>query len=72
MLMILISSYGLSILFVFTFSMACTTSSPDNTRPKIVCFLSSHGVAFVVMKNCEPFVPGPAFAMLTVYGLFIR
>jgi hypothetical protein len=31
-----------------------------------VCFLSSHGVTVVVMKNWEPFVFGPAFAMLTV------
>ena len=69
MLIILISSKGLSSLFVLTFSIACTTSSPDSTRPKIVCFLSNHGVALVVMKNCEPFVLGPAFAMLTVYGL---
>ena len=35
----------------------------------MVCFLSSHGVAFVVMKNWDPFVFGPAFAMLTAYGL---
>ena len=72
MLMILISSNGLSSLFVLTFSIACTTSSPDNTRPNIVCFLSNHGVALVVMKNCEPFVLGHAFAMLTVYGLRAR
>ena len=65
-LMILISSYGLSTLLVFTFSMVCTTSRPDSTRPNIVCFLSSQGVAFVVMKNWDPFVPGPALAMLTV------
>ena len=52
--------------------MAWTTSRPDNTRPNIVCFPSSHGVAVVVMKNCDPFVLGPAFAMLTVYGLYVR
>lgn len=61
---ILISSYGLSALFVLTFSIACTVSSPERTRPKMVCLLSSHGVAFVVMKNWDPFVFGPAFAML--------
>lgn len=33
------------------------------------CLLSSHGQGTVVMKNCEPFVFGPAFAMLSVYGL---
>jgi len=69
---ILISSYGLSSLFVFTFSIVCTTSRPESTRPKIVCFLSSHGVAFVVMKNWDPLVAGPAFAMLTVYGLMSK
>jgi hypothetical protein len=65
-LTILMSSYGLSALFVLTFSMAWTTSSPDSTRPNIVCFLSSQGVAVVVMKNCDPFELGPALAMLTV------
>ena len=67
--MILISSYGLSALFALAFSIACTTSSPDNTLPKIVCLLSSQGVVVVVMKNCDPLVPGPALAILTVYGL---
>ena len=67
--MIVISSYGLSALFALAFSIVCTTSSPDNTLPKIVCLLSSQGVAVVVMKNCDPLVPGPALAILTVYGL---
>ena len=31
-----------------------------------LCLLSSHGAGTVVMKNCEPFVFGPALAMLTV------
>ena len=53
---------------VFEFSMACTTSEPLVTRPNTVCFPSSHGVATVVMKNCDPFVFGPALAMETVYG----
>ena len=65
-LIIVISSYGLSILLVLTFSMVWTTSKPERTRPKIVCFLSSHGVALVVMKNWDPFVFAPALAMLTV------
>ena len=30
--------------------------------------LSSHVVGAVVMKNCEPFVLGPAFAIDSVYG----
>ena len=33
------------------------------TSPKIVCLPVSQAVAPTVMKNCEPFVPGPAFAM---------
>ena len=34
------------------------------TWPKTVCLPSSHGVASAVtMKNCEPFVFGPAFAI---------
>ena len=40
------------------------TSWPEVTRPKTVCLPSSHGVASAVtMKNCEPFVFGPAFAI---------
>ena len=31
--------------------------------------MSSQGVGHTVMKNWDPFVLGPAFAMLTVYGL---
>jgi len=43
---------------------ASATSWPEVTRPKTVCFPSSHGAASVVtMKNCEPFVFGPAFAI---------
>ena len=37
---------------------------PSVTRPKTVCLPSSHGAASVVtMKNCEPLVFGPAFAI---------
>ncbi len=40
------------------------TSWPEVTRPNTVCLPSSHGAASVVtMKNCEPFVFGPAFAI---------
>ena len=45
-------------------SRASTTSMPEVTLPKTVCLPSSHGAASVVtMKNCEPFVLGPAFAI---------
>jgi len=37
-----------------------------------VCFPSSQGVASVVTKNCEPFVLGPALAMLSVYFVCFR
>ena len=33
------------------------------TRPKMVCFPSSHGVGASVMKNCDPLVFGPLLAM---------
>ena len=37
---------------------------PDFTSPNTVCLPSSHGAASTVtMKNCEPFVFGPAFAI---------
>ena len=37
---------------------------PDVTWPNTVCLPSSHGAASTVtMKNCEPFVLGPALAM---------
>ena len=36
----------------------------DDDAPKTVCLPSSHGAASVVtMKNCEPFVFGPALAI---------
>lgn len=50
----------------------CTTSMPFITLPKTVCLLSSQGVASVVMKNWEPFVFGPAFAIETMKGLSCR
>ena len=37
--------------------------------PNTTCFPSSQGVATVVMKNCEPFVFGPALAMERRNGL---
>merc|ERR1719152_9148 len=66
---ILMSIKGLSSQLQGVFSMFCTTSMPCNTRPKTVCLLSSHGHGTVVMKNCEPLVLGPAFAIERVKGL---
>ena len=60
-LIILMSSKGLSVLLVLTFSMLWMTSIPEIARPKIVCLLSNQGVAVVVMKNWEPLLFGPAF-----------
>ena len=46
-----------------TRSIALTTSlKPSNTHPKTVCLPSRCGVTSVVMKNCDPLVPGPALA----------
>jgi len=48
-------------------SMARTTrydsTSPSGTSPKTTCLPSSQLVTTVVMKNCEPLVFGPAFAI---------
>jgi hypothetical protein len=38
------------------------SSHPSTTLPNTTCRPSSHGVCTVVMKNCEPLVPGPALA----------
>ena len=54
MLMILISSSGLSVLLTLTFSMVWMTSSPATARPKMVCLRSSQGVAVVVINHWEP------------------
>ena len=46
------------------FSIASTFSMPSTTSPKTVCLPSSQSADGVVtMKNCEPFVFGPAFAI---------
>ena len=61
---ILTSERGLSFMSVSTCEIVSTTSIPDVTRPKTVCRPSSHGQASAVtMKNWEPFVFGPAFAI---------
>lgn len=48
--MMLTGSTGLSSLSVFTIPILLTTCIPSFTRPKIVCFPSSHGVGARVMK----------------------
>ena len=37
--------------------------SMANAGPNTTCLPSSHGVSTVVMKNCDPLVPGPALAI---------
>ena len=65
---IVTSSTGLSWLPVFIRLIRSTTSAPSMTSPKMVCFPLSHGVGTTVMKNCEPLVPGQAFAIASRYG----
>lgn len=45
---------------------ACEAASL--TAPKIVCLRFNHVVGATVMKNCEPFVPGPELAIARMYG----
>ena len=47
------------------------TSMPLTTWPKTTCFPSSQGAAAVVMKNCDPFVCAPLFAIDNKPGLEI-
>src|SRR6266480_4717633 len=54
---------GLSLESRGTFEILLATSCPSTTSPKIVCRLSSQGVAATVMKNWLPFVFGPALAI---------
>ena len=48
-----------------------TTSIPSTTSPKMLCLLSSHGVAASVMKNWLPLVFGPALAIESRPGLVV-
>src|SRR5205085_3388664 len=58
------SASGRSCMSVSTWEIVSTTSMPDVTCPKTVCSPSSQGQASAVtMKNCEPFVFGPALAI---------
>ena len=61
---------GLSFAPVGTASIAVTTArdSSSATTPKMVCLACNQGVGAVVMKNCDPFVPGPAFAIANMNG----
>lgn len=68
MLCILLTLAGFSP-FTSTFSSILTTPIPLITWPNTTCFPSRWGVGTVVMKNWEPLVPGPAFAMLSRPGL---
>merc|ERR1712085_142517 len=51
-----------------TASTALTTSMPPVTDPKTTCLPSNQSVFTVQRKNCEPLVPGPAFAMERIPG----
>lgn len=45
------------------FSILFTNCIPSTTFPKTVCLPFNQGVFTVVMKNCEPFVFTPEFAI---------
>ena len=45
---------------------------PLTTRPNTVCLPLRNGVAFSVMKNCDPLVPGPASGPHTASPFQIR
>ena len=57
------ASTGRSLASVRATPIRFTTFMPDEMRPKTVCFPSRKGVGANVMKNCEPFVLGPALAI---------
>ena len=59
---------GLALSSVVSSSISCTNSIPLSILPNTTCLPSRCGVGTVVMKNCEPFVPGPALAMLNRPG----
>lgn len=46
-----------------------TISNPSVISPKQTCLLSNHGVGTVVMKNCDPLVFFPEFAIDNSPGL---
>src|SRR5580658_6162007 len=63
------SLFGLSWRLRGTLTILSATSWPSTTSPKIVCLPVSHVVGASVMKNCEPLVLGPAFAIASLPGL---
>mmetsp|Transcript_9058 Transcript_9058/g.29940 ORF Transcript_9058/g.29940 Transcript_9058/m.29940 type:complete len:377 (-) Transcript_9058:1508-2638(-) len=63
---------GRSSLSVLTASIRVSASKPPTTRPKTVCLPSRCAADLKVMKNWEPFVFGPAFAIETVKGRSCR
>ena len=69
-LLIVIGVTGLSCAPVFAFAIASTTPwlAASFTSPKIECLRFNHVVGATVIKNCEPFVPGPEFAIARMYG----
>lgn len=54
---------GRSLPSVSTISMRLTSAIPSATSPNTTCLPSRCGVVRNVMKNCDPLVPGPAFAI---------
>src|SRR5581483_10432798 len=63
------SLVGLSCRFRGRLVILSTTSCPSTTSPKMVCLPVSHVVGATVMKNCDPFVFGPALAIASFPGL---
>src|SRR5271154_6859386 len=63
------SLFGLFWRFCGTRVIFSATSSPSTTSPKMVCLPVSQVVGTVVMKNCDPLVFGPEFAMASLPGL---
>ncbi|KAA8492474.1 hypothetical protein FVE85_7981 [Porphyridium purpureum] len=57
------SDFGLSRMSTGADSIFWISSKFFVTLPNTQCFPSSQGHGTVVMKNCEPLVFGPAFAM---------
>merc|ERR1719218_467310 len=55
-------------LWLPTASIFLTTSIPSTTWPNTTCLPSSQSVLTVQRKNCEPLVPGPAFAIDRIPG----
>ena len=67
-LIILTVLRGLSPLSVFNLLIYKAVSIPFMTLPNIVCLLSSQTAWFTVMKNWEPLVFAPLFAIARTYG----